>query len=287
MNKNKYILFTSHMRLTLALLIALCLTSSCSPSREKMAEKTFNEAVDAYMNRRFNKAKILLDSVLYTYPDLKGVVRESKDMLEIIYKTEQERNLLFLDSLLNIREQEIKPLMAQFEAEDRNADNSSLIHKTQTASRAWERSYIRAHVDKNGTFYISSHYTGNGHINHHSVKAVIDDSFQQTDSISEEAYIHSFDNGDNSFEIVKYKNGADNGLGSFVASNFDKPIDIVFIGERTNIKYRMTDIDKTAFRETYQLAMMLREMVQIKSQIRNVKLAMKKQKKNISDISEE
>ncbi len=259
----------------LLMLWAVIVNSGCSIPREKLAQQTFDEAVDAYMNKRFNKAKLLLDSVLFTYPDLKQVVRESKDMLEIIYKTEQERNLLFLDSLLNIREQEIKPLMALFEAENSDADDPILVHKKQTPNRAWDRSYIKAHVDKNGTFYISSHYTGSNFINHYAIKASVDESYQETDSISDEAYIHRFDNEGSVWEIVKYKNGSDNGVGSFIATNFDKPVDITFIGT-SKYKIRLTDTDKQAFRDTYQLALMLRETVQIKSQIRNVKMAMRK-----------
>lgn len=269
----------TEIRLAWLLVVVLLLsTTGCSVSREKKAEQTFNEAIDAYMARRYNKAKLLLDSVLYTYPDMKKLVRESKDMLEIIYKTEQERNLMFLDSLLIIREKEVKPLMAQFEAEDPESENPVLIHKKQNAQHAWDRAYVRAHVDKNGTFYVSSHYTGTGYIHHYAVKAVVDDMFQTTDSIGEEAYKHCFEDGENVWEIVKYKNGADNGVASFIANNFDKPIDIHFIGEHADCRFRMTETDKQAFRETYQMAMLLRETVQIKSQIRNVKMAMKKRR---------
>lgn len=273
-----------NVRFVLMLLMAvMVLSTGCSMSREKQAEAAFNEAIDAYMARRYNKAKLLLDSVLYTYPDMKNLVRESKDMLEIIYKTEQERNLMFLDSLLVIREQDVKPLMDQFELEDPDSDSPVLIHKKQNAQHAWDRSYIRAHVDKNGTFYVSSHYTGSGYIHHYAVRVVVDDMYQQTDSIGDEAYVHSFENDGEIWEIVKYKNGADNGVASFVATNFDKPIDVYFIGEKTECRFRMTETDKSAFRDTYQLAMLLRETVQIKSQIRNVKMAMKKKRATSSD----
>ena len=260
----------------LTLLVCSLALASCSPSREKTAEETFNDAIDAYMARKFNKAKILLDSVIYNFPDNKKIVKESRDMLTIIYKTEQERNLIFLDSLLQVREQELKPLRDLFEAEDPLAENSVLIHKKQSASRAWDRSYLRAHVDKNGTFYISSHYTGNGYISHYAVKAVVNNSFQITDSINDDAYCHRFDDGENYWETIKFKNNSDNGLATFIATNFDKPVDVIFIGPRTNYKIRMTETDRFAFRDTYQLAMMLREIVQIKSQIRNVRTTMKK-----------
>ena len=261
--------------------LLLCIASvavSCSIPREQQAEITFNEAIDAYMNRRYNTAKLLLDSVIFTYPDLKKIVRESKDMLEIIYKTEQERNLLFLDSLLTSREREIEPLMKQFEPEDAQSDMPALIHKKQNAQHAWDRSYIRAHTDKNGTFYISSHYIGTTPIHHYAIRATIDNSYQQTDSITDDAYVHSFENEGNTWEIVKFKKGSDNGVGNFIASNFDKTIVISFIGEKNNYKIQLTETDKQAFRDTYQLATMLREIVQIKSQIRNVKIAMKKNK---------
>ncbi len=250
----------------------------CSIPREEQAQITFNDAIDAYMNRHYNTAKLLLDSVIFTYPDLKNIVRESKDMLEIIYKTEQERNLLFLDSLLTSREKEIEPLLKQFEPEDEQAEMPVLIHKKQNVQHAWERSYIRAHTDKNGTFYISSHYIGSAAIHHYAIRVAIDNSYQQTDSITDDAYAHSFRDGENVWEIIKFKKGSDNGVGSFIASNFDKNIVVTFVGEKSNYKIQLTETDKQAFRETYQLAILLREIVQIRSQIRNVKIAMKKKK---------
>lgn len=264
------------MRPLLIAILAILFMSGCKLSREDMARSTFEEAVEAYSGHKYNRAKILLDSVIYTYHDIKPIVRESKDMLEIIYKTEQERNMLFLDSLLAIREQEIKPLMAQFEEDSSTGGTPVLVHKRQVAMRAWDRSYLRAHVDKNGTFYISSHYTGNGYISHYAVKAMADNMYQTTDSMETEAYIHRFNDGENYFETIKFKNGTDNGVGSFIATNFDKPIDVLFIGPRTKYRIRLTETDKNAIRDTYQLALMLRETVQIKSQIRTVKMCLKK-----------
>lgn len=265
--------------MVLIVLSVVCSLISCSIPREKQAEATFNEAVDAYMNRHYNTAKLLLDSVLFTYPDLKKIVRESKDMLEIIYKTEQERNLLFLDSLLTARDNEIEPLMAQFEPEDAQSEMPTLIHKKQNVAHAWDRSYIRAHTDKNGTFYISSHYTGTTPIHHYAIRATVGDYYQQTDSIDDEAYVHNFEDGGTVWEVVKFKNGSDNGVANFIATNFDKTITVSFIGQKGQYKIQLTETDKQAFRETYQLATLLRETIQIRSQIRNVKIAMKKNKK--------
>ncbi len=266
------------MKMKRLIIILLCFVSlvSCTESRDKLARRTFDNAIEAYMQRKFNKSKILLDSVLYTYPDIKDVCRESRDMLEVIYKTEQERNLLFLDSLLNIREQEIVPIMEMFETEDPQSAAPVLVHKKQVATRAWDRCYLRAHVDKNGTFYVSSHYTGNGHINHYAVRVQTGDIFQQTDSISDDAYMNSFEIDGTAFENIKFKNGTDNGIASLIATNFDKPIDVYLIGEKTKYKFRLTETDCIAFRDTYHLALMLRETVQIKSQIRNVKMMMRK-----------
>lgn len=265
------------MRLLVVFFTIIAFLSGCSNvSKEDEARNIYNMALEAYMNKNYNKSKVLLDSIIYNYQKEKQVFREAKDLMNIVYRTEQEKSLEFLDSLLTIREEEIKPLMDQFYIEDEKADVPVLIHKRQSATRAYERSYLRAHTDINGSFYISSHYTGERYINHNQIKVDVDDVFAISDTIVNDAYLRYFDDGGQFFEIVKYKKGSDNGTASFIAQNFNKKITVTFIGPRSKYRILLTDIDKECIRDTYYLAMLLRESIQIKSQIRNVQTTLQK-----------
>lgn len=267
------------MKETLTILLTCVMMLSCAPSREERARATFEQALTQYKSQNFNAAKILLDSIIYTYPDQKQLVRESRDMMHIVYRTEQERNLLFLDSLLEIRESEIAPLMKDFQEEDPNANMPILISKKQSVGRSFERSLVKAHTDKNGGFFISSHYTGETPINHIAIKAEVDGQYLVSDTITDDVLNHAFENDGQIWEAIRYKNASDNGVAEFIASNFDKKIRITLLTPKGNgYHFMMTETDKEAVRETYYLAALLRETIQIKGQIRNVKTAMKRLK---------
>lgn len=250
--------------------------SSCSPSREQMANETLEKAVELYTKRQYNSAKILLDSIIFTYPDLKQIVRSSKDMMNVVYLTEQERNLQFLDSLLNIREAEVEPLLKYFQEEDPQASNPILISKKQSVGSSFDRALVKAHTDRNGQFFISTHYTGTSPIHHYAVKAEVDELYAISDTITDDALNHSFSDGNEYWETIRFKNSTDNGVGEFIASNADRKIRISFITPKgTGYKFLLTETDKQAISETYYLATLLRETIHIKGQIRNVRTALK------------
>lgn len=265
------------MKETLWSLIACCtaVLSACSWNKAEDARRVFDSAMDEYNNKHFNQAKLLLDSVIFTYPDNKQLINEAQNMMKAVYRSEQEENLCFLDSLLALREGEVRTYMQQFYIEDEQNENPVLIHKKQSAQSAYDRSYVRAYTDQKGTFYMSSHYTGENHIWHTGVKVQVGESYAQTDSVTNEALNHAFDNDGQVWEVVKYKDGRDNGAAAFIARNADKRIVVTYIGPKSSsYKIVMTETDKIAMRDTYQLSMLLRETIQIKSQIRNVRTAL-------------
>lgn len=192
-----------------------------------------------------------------------------------IYRTEQEQNLAYLDSLLAVRQEETKKLMKNFFIEDEHNDTPVLIHKRQSAAAAYERSYVRGYTDVKGTFYMSSHYTGSKHIGHCAVRVAVGESYAQTDSVTHEALNHSFGDEGQVWEVVKYKNGADNGAAAFVARNHQERIVVTFVTPHgSSYRITMTQTDKDALRDTYQLSLLLRETEQIKSQLADVRKAL-------------
>ena len=78
------------------------------------------------------------------------------------------------------------------------------------------------------------------------------------------------------WEIVKYKQGSDNGVASYIANNVNERIDVIFVGQTptgrtTNYRIILTETDKKAIRDTYQLSTLLHDIAEIKTLAENLK----------------
>ncbi len=269
-------------RLSLLTVLAALAIQACGPSEKDLAQSTLTDAQTAFAEHNFSRAKTLIDSVLYTFPRQFEVRREARTLLQTVNRTEQEENLAYLDSLIAVREKETQQYLKHFTIEDSKSDVPVLIHKHQTARMASERSYLRALTDTHGNFYLASHYTGSHPIGHVAVSVAMGQEYNTTDTVTNTALNHTFSNGEQTWEIVKYKNGADNGTAAFIARNFDQRLVVTFITpRRSTYKIYLTETDKKAIRDTYYLSLLLRETEQAKSQKTNVERALAKSKSNI------
>jgi hypothetical protein len=245
-------------------------------TREEAAQLIFDKAIEVYMAKDFQTTKYLLDSIISHYPDVENSTIEAKDMKKIVEKTEYAHNKMYLDSLLEEREREMSKILDRFYVEDPNAMPPVFAHKSQSAYSASSRSHLRAYTDINGVFYMSSNYTGEGRIYHNCINIKIKDDIIVTDSISAGPCRHNFENNGMVWEIVKYKQGSDNGVASYIANNINERIDVIFVGQTptgrtTNYRIILTETDKKAIRDTYQLSALLHDIAEIKTLAENLK----------------
>ncbi|NPA37859.1 MAG: hypothetical protein GXO47_13535 [Chlorobi bacterium] len=258
-------------KLILPLLILAFIATNCGPSSEEMAAKAFNKAEKLYNEKHFNDTKLLLDSIIETFPGQIEYVTRSKDLLRKIRISEQEQNLVFLDSLLKAREEELKPMMKNFIKTKEYGDKVILIHKRQRPENSYNRTFIRAHLDMDGNFYISSRYTGDHWIYHNQVKVYNKDKSALTDKIPEDGFLNRrFEDGGTKWEIVSYKDGKDNGVIDFIAANWDKPLKVQYRGKKYYYIV-MEKFDKEAIRDANEISYVLKEIKRIKEEIKNVK----------------
>ena len=155
------------------LLIILVLLAACGPSPEEIAKNKFEKANELYTQKHFNDAKILLDSIIEGFPGEIEYVTRAEDLMRTIKIGEQERNLTFFDSILNQKNEELKVLMKNFRVSKEYGSKEILIHRRQKPQNSYARTYIRAHLDLEGNFYISSRYSGENYINHNKIKSLL------------------------------------------------------------------------------------------------------------------
>ena len=111
-----------------------------------------------------------------------------------------------------------------------------LIHKRQRPENSFNRSYISAQLNTEGEFFISSRYVGEEHIYHKQIKVYDKESKILSEEIEKDDFQNRhFDDGEFKWEVVQYKDGKDNGVVDFIASNVDKPLKVEFIGKKHRI----------------------------------------------------
>jgi prepilin-type processing-associated H-X9-DG protein len=201
------------------LLVAGLFLSACNSDR-KEALSALEKAKVLYGNAEYSMAKQVLDELKTQYSKEVEVLKEALHLTRQIEKEEQERNLLFCDSLLQIKQAATDSLRAYFVFE-KNPEydvTGRYIERKAAASASSRRLQTGIHED--GNIYLKSVYCGKGAIRHNQLKVSIPDGeYAQTEAVP-------FDGGANytfvdgntglTHEIVTYQNGRDNGVIQFI-----------------------------------------------------------------------
>ena len=257
-------------------ILSVFLLVSCGPSPEEKAGEKIEEAVQLRDSGELNVARMKLDTVIDQYGDLTEQVAEAKRLLNEINLTEQKRSQEYLDSMINVKEAELDPLLDNFIASDEYGSETIYIHRRQRPEVSYHRTFIRAHLDASGDFYISSRYHGTDWLRHNQIRVYNAGESVKSEKISEDSFNNRrFEDGEDKFEIVRYKDGADNGIVDFIASNVEKPLKVEYIGEK-HYYIVMEQFDKEAIRDAYETSFVLQELEGLKEEKKRVKEQVRK-----------
>jgi len=247
-------------------LLPILIIFSCGPSRQEQARQKLTETIRLADSGDYNLAKLKLDSIILNFKDLPQETKSAKELLNKINISEQQRNLEFLDSALTAQENILKPLMKNFILSDDYGTNKVLIHKRQKPENSYNRSYIKANLNTKGDFYISSWYHGTKWINHTQIKVYYKKQSVLSEIIERDGFNNrKIEDGDSKWEIVNYKNGKDNGIIDFIATNWQSPLRVQFRG--SGYEYIiMEKYDREAIRDGYEISFILKEISKIKAE---------------------
>jgi hypothetical protein len=243
---------------------------SCGPTPEEIAKGKFDRANQLFSQKLFNDAMLVLDSIVEEFPNEIEYVTRAKDLIRTIKIGEQKRNLVYLDSAITIKQNELDILMRNFIVTKEYGEKEVLIHKRQKPQNSYDRTYLRAHLDIEGNFYISSRYTGDKYIHHNQIKVYHKSQAVTSEQISQDGFDNrQFEDGGNYWEVVNYKNNADNGIIDFISQNTHLPLKVHFVG-KGHYYILMEKFDKEAIRDGYEISFVLKEIAKLKSDIKNV-----------------
>ena len=252
-------------------LACLCCTLfSCSNVEKKAGEK-LQAAREAFERGDYSEAKIQIDSIKILYPKAFETRREGIGLMQQVELKEQEKTLVYLDSMLQEKQKEVDAIKKNytFEKDAEYQKIGNYLHPSQVIEKNLHRSYLRFQVDETGAMSMTSIYCGAGNIHHVGVKVMTPDgSFAETPA-SKDSY-ETTDLGEK-IEKADYKLGEDGNVIAFLNLNKDKNIRVHYLGERSYATV-MTPNDRKAVAAVYELAQLLSSITEIKKNMEEANL---------------
>ena len=263
-------------------LACLCCTLfSCSNVEKKAGEK-LRAAREAFQRGDYSEAKIQIDSIKILYPKAFETRREGIGLMQQVELKEQEKTLVYLDSMLQDKQKEVDALKKNytFEKDAEYQRTGNYLHPSQVIEKNLHRSYLRFQVDETGVMSMTSIYCGPHNIHHLAVKVTAPDgSFAETPA-SEDSY-ETTDLGEK-IEKADYKLGEDGNVIAFLNLNKDKNIRVNYLGERSYTTV-MTPNDRKAVAAVYELAQLLSSITEIKREMEEANLKIEFVKRKIQE----
>lgn len=270
---------------TMILLACLCCTLFSCENVEKKAGEKLQTAREAFERGDFSEAKMQIDSIKILYPKAFETRREGISLMQQVELKEQEKTLVYLDSLLQKKQSELDAIKGKFTLE-KDAEYQKIgnyLHPSQVIEKNLHRSYLRFQVNENGQMSMTSIYCGPSNIHHVGVKVVAPDgSFAETPT-SKDSY-ETTDLGEK-IEKADYKIGEDGNVIGFLYLNKDKNIKVNYQGERP-YSTTMTLADRQAVASVYELAQLLSSITEIKKEMEEANLKIEFVERKIQEREE-
>lgn len=264
------------------LLACLCCTLLSCENVEKKASEKLQTARAAFERGDFSEAKMQIDSIKILYPKAFEARREGIGLMQQVELKEQEKTLVYLDSLLQQKQGELDALKGKFTLE-KDAEYQQIgnyLHPSQVIEKNLHRSYLRFQVNETGQMSMTSIYCGPSNIHHVGVKVVAPDgSFAETPA-SKDSY-ETTDLGEK-IEKADFKIGEDGNVIGFLYLNKDKNIKVNYQGERP-YSTTMSPADRQALAGVYELAQILSSITQIKKEMEEANLKIEFVKRKIQE----
>jgi hypothetical protein len=251
----------------LVIIFLILTVAACGPSDEDKARAKLNQAQSLLAENDTAAALRHLDSIPKLYPEAVYSANAAKNLINEVNFDLLHRKEAELDSLKVKIEELEKPFRKEKTEFDRY---TQYVHKRQTFERAWDRSYIRVHLDERGEIYLSSNYHGENWLNHTALRVYDQGDDAKTEEIPiDNINNHRSDFADAKWEKVTYREGKDNGVMEFIANNTDRRLKAVFLGDEYYYIILET-YDKDAVKEALALSKALKQKRRLEGQINNL-----------------
>lgn len=202
--------------------------------------------------------------------------RAEKHVRDSIDLNAQEKSLVYYDSLLQAISPTIDPMLKRFvyEKNEQYEDHGHYVHRLLKTTSNTSRNFLQVYVRDDSKILLTSYYFGETSL------------CQSRLTLSADSLVTSFTGDTHYFEAEGFhetlmlSNDDAVQLLKFVDMNHDKRIKVTLEG-KTKYKYYLSENDKTALMETYQLGVIMQDIRQLETQIKQTSLQISKYQKRL------
>ncbi len=230
----------------------------CQPSAADKANALLSEAKVMVDDGQWRQARILLDSIHTTYPKQVVQRRCARSLSDSITYLESQRDVVYYDSIL-------RPLLPQadqllkvfkYEKDERYDDHGRYVHRLLCTNSNTSRCFLQAYVQDNHVTIVKSYYYGLSPVEQQDICLA---------SVGEEARFsgsnHAFE-AEGWHEIMTIVEDDALRLLNFVSSHAGDRVRVSGAGNkpRGTWVYYLSDTEKKALNQTYQLGVLMRDI---------------------------
>jgi hypothetical protein len=247
--------------------------SACDDGGEKKAALHLTRAEQALAQGDFSEAKLQIDSIRLMYPKAFEARKQGVKLMQQVDLQEQQRNLVYLDSMLTVKQLQLDSIQGEFILEKDTAyqEEGNYMFPTQVVEKNTGRTFLRGQVNERGEMSLTSIYCAGGSLHHTAVKVSVGDEFAET-ATSHDCY-ETTDLG-RTIEKSDYTLTECQDVVNFIVEHPDKNIQLTFIGDKT-YKTAMQPNDRKAIVRLTELARVLSGMEQIRNEQKEANLKIK------------
>lgn len=220
-----------HLYLWLCTCVTLLL--ACGDS-SRDASTQYEKALQLFKAGQYESAKNAIDSIEQLYPKAFKQIKEGMLLMCRIKQKESERNLLYIDSVLKVRQSELETAKKdfRFEKDAKYQTEGNYVYNKLPKQSAITRSQLKVLVTEHGQMQLASVYYGSTPLKHSSIRVTLPDkSKAETLAIGYDgANNYRFTDNGKYTEIVTYKDGQCSAVASLIADNTDKNITLTYLG---------------------------------------------------------
>ncbi len=238
--------------------------SSCG-NKSKTAKDYLTVAEESYLKGNYESAKSNIDSIKIVHPKAFKEIRQGFDLMQDVRKAENKRNIVFIDSMMEVNISKLKELQVNFDfVRDKNYQEfGNYIPKLTPQSSTMEHDNLRSGVSEKGIIFLESVLSGK-RLNHSKIKvSTPDGAYAETLNVTSDGLNYPFTTLNKRYEIVRFFGADENGVAQFIYTFQDQPIKLTYIGN-SNFTITLPKSSKTAISQSFEMSSVLYELEELR-----------------------